>query len=99
MAQQNPPTGNTVVTSFSDVKNIITTVGDWMFGILIALAAVFIMYAAFLYLTAAGDEEKLKQAKNIIVYAIVAIVVGVLARGMVVIVQNLIPGANVQQPT
>ena len=51
-----------------------------MFGILMALGIVFVLYAAFLYLIAQGNDEKLKGAKNVLIYSVVALVVGVLVR-------------------
>lgn len=92
------PTAPTVVTSYSQVITVIKTVGNWMFGILLALAAIFIIYAAFLYLTAAGDATKTDKAKNIIIYAVVAIVVAVLAWGITVVAQQLVGGQVYQQP-
>lgn len=79
------PEGGTV-----DLQYIITTVINWAFGLLILLAAVFIIIAAFMYLTSGGNEDKTKQAKNYITYAAVAILVGFLAKGIVTIVRNLI---------
>lgn len=96
IAQAPPPTP-TVITSYGDVIRVINIIGNWMFGLLLALAAIFIIYAAFLYLTAAGDEDKIKQAKNIIIYAIIAIAVSILARGIVVVVQSLLGTTPVQQ--
>lgn len=96
IAQAPPPTP-TVITSYGDVIRVINTIGNWMFGLLLALAAIFIIYAAFLYLTAAGNEEQVSKAKTIIIYAIVAIVVGILARGIVVVVQSLLGTTPVQQ--
>lgn len=84
------------ITNYSDVIRVINTVGNWMLGILLALAAIFIIYAAFLFLTAAGDETKVKEAKNVIIYAIVAIVVGILAWGITQVVQTLLAGRTLQ---
>lgn len=66
---------------------------NWAFGLLIVLAAAFIFYAAFLYLTAQSTgkaEENINKAKNFILYAVVAIIVGFLARGLVSIVTGLL---------
>ncbi len=87
-----------VVTSYSDVQLVLTTVGNWMFGILLSLAVLFLLYAAFTYLRAGGDPSKVDEAKNIIIYAIIAVVVAVLAKGMVMLAQSLIPGAGVTTP-
>ncbi len=92
------PTAPTVVTSYSQVVTVIKTIGNWMFGILLALAGIFIIYAAFLYLTSSGDTAKTDKAKNIIVYAVVAIVIAVLAWGITIVAQQLVGGAIYQQP-
>lgn len=87
----NPPTLPSNVTTYGGVVGLMSTIANWMFGILLALAVVFLVWAAFLYLTSSGDSAKTEKAKNIIVYAIVAIVVAVLAKGIVIVVQSLVP--------
>jgi len=87
-AQPQVPSGT--VTTYSGVVGIINTIGNWMFGLLLALAVIFLLYAAFLYLTAAGDSAKTDKAKDIIIYAIVAIVVAVLAKGIIMVAQSLV---------
>jgi len=47
------------------------------------LAVAIVVYAGFLILTAAWDEEKVKKAKNIIIYAIIGLVVIYLAWAIV----------------
>lgn len=71
---------------FQGLIDYINQASGWLFGILLALAVVFLIYAAFLYLTSGGDEEKTKAAKNYIIYAVVALAVGFLATGIVILV-------------
>ena len=73
-----------------NVYTIMLTVLNWAFGLLVVLAALFIIYAAFVYLTSGGDTEKTESAKKYIIYAVVAIVVAALARAVVVIVRGLL---------
>lgn len=73
-----------------DIPTIISTVTSWLFGLLLALATIFIIIAAFLYLTSAGDEEKVKKAKNLIVYAIIAIAIGFVAYGGVALIRSML---------
>lgn len=61
---------------------------NWAFTILIIIAIVFVLIAAFKYLTAAGDPEKVKSASHTLVYAAVAVAVGILAKGIPLIVGN-----------
>lgn len=72
------------VTSFLD------RIVNYLFGIFLVIAVIMIIYAAFLYLTAAGKEDQLNKAKTTIIYAVIAIVVAVVARSLVVLVRNII---------
>lgn len=44
-------------------------------GVLGAILLVIIIYGGFLYATAAGNEERVTQARNTLVYAIIGIVI------------------------
>lgn len=83
-------------TTLGGVLGILRTLSGWFLGILVALAVVFLVYAAFMYLTSGGEEESLKKAKNYLVYGLVAIVVGLLARGLVILIGTLV-GQNISQ--
>jgi uncharacterized membrane protein len=82
-AQQSAPT---TVTSIGGVVAIICTAVGWMFTFLIVLAVVFVLVAAFKYLTAAGDPEKVKSASHTLIYAGVAVAVAILAKGFPLII-------------
>jgi len=73
-----------------NLVTIIDAVLGWAFGLLIVLAALFIIYAAFLFLTGGGSETSTEKAKKLIIYAVVAIIVGFLSRGLVLIVRQLL---------
>lgn len=65
---------------------------NWMFYILIILTIIFVLWAAFKYLTAAGDPEKVKSAGTILLYAAVAVVVAILAKGFPFIIGSIFGG-------
>jgi len=73
------PPGEPKTINAEYVQKIIEKITGWMQGIFFLIAVIFIIYAAFVYLTSAGNEEKIKKAKSIIIYAIVAIAVALLA--------------------
>ena len=77
-------------TDFKSLIEVIVTIAQWMFGILMALSIVFILYAAFLYVISQGNEERIKTAKTILIYAVVGLVVAVLAGGINVVIQDFI---------
>ena len=76
LAQSPPSDPGTVV-------NTIQTLIDWLFYILILAAVVVIIMAAYNFLTAAGDPDKVSKARNYIIYALIALVVAFLARAIV----------------
>ena len=84
----NPP--QTGITSINDVNTVIVRIVNWVMGIFFVAAVLFIFWAAYLYLTAAGDTEKVSKAHNQLIYSIVAIAVALLAGSMRYIVANLL---------
>ena len=77
------------------IVDIIRQIVRWVYIIFFIIAVLMIIMAAFTYLTAGGDAEKVNTAKNRLIYAAVAIAVALLAVGFEVIVRNFLitPGA------
>lgn len=73
-----------------NIPNIIEAIMNWGFGLLIALAALFVLWAAYMYLTAGAIEGNLDKAKQYIFYAVIAIVIGFIARGLVTVITGLL---------
>ncbi len=74
------------------LKQLIERIGAWLFWIILALAVIFILLAAFTFLTSGGDPEKVNKAKGQLIYALVAVVVAVLAWGLVALVRAIVEG-------
>jgi len=89
-AAQQPSGGTTPpsagISSVQGILNYVCIGFDYAFWFLIALAVVFGVIAAFRYLTAAGEAEKVKKANSTLLYAAIAIAVALLARGIPLIV-------------
>lgn len=67
------------LTTVGGVVGKIQSVTKFLLGIFFLAAVVFIVLAAFKYLTAKGDPTKLKEAQKMLVSAIVAIIIALLA--------------------
>lgn len=96
LAQVTVPQG---ITSYSGIIQIISTAASWILGILLAAAVVLILIAAFNYITAAGDDTKVKKAKSMITFAIIAVVLGLLAKGIVALIINFMGPSAGGTPT
>lgn len=78
------------ITSFDDIIELIDTVASWLFTIILALAVVMLLYAAFLWLTASGDEDKVSTARKVLIYALIGIAIAFIAKGLVALIQELV---------
>ena len=91
--QTNIPQGN--IQNLNGILNSLCTIFAYMFYFLIVLAVIFVLIAAFRYLTAAGDPEKVKGAGTMLIYTVVAIGVGLLARAVPLVVASFLGASGV----
>ena len=75
-----------------DLWEALERVTNYLFALLIVVAAIFLIAAAFQFITAQGDPEKVKKARDYVLYALIGVVVGVLAKGLITFVQTMIEG-------
>jgi len=61
----------------------------YAFNILMLLSTIFVVWAAYIYVTSGGDEEKVNRATKTITYAAVAVGVALLANGFPFIVASV----------
>ncbi len=78
------------ITTVTGIVGVLENIVQWTYVIFFIIAVLFIIFAAFTYLTAGGDEEKVKTAKNQIIYASVAIIVALLAVGFQEIIRTFL---------
>lgn len=71
------------LTSVTQVYNLTVRVLQYLQTFFWIIAAIFIVIAAYKYLTAGGAEDKVKSAKQMLIYAVIAIVVALVATAVV----------------
>ena len=54
----------------SDVMATLENIANWLFTILLVVAVIFIVVAAFWFVTASGDPDKTKKARDFVLYAL-----------------------------
>lgn len=86
------PSNITNLNQVTGSAGIICTVINWIFWLLIVLTIIMVLVAAFKYLTAAGDPEKVKSAGQVLLYAAIAVVVALIAKGLPLIISSFIGG-------
>lgn len=86
-------TGLAPVTNLTGVTSSLAGIVNWVIIIFWVLTVLFLIWAAVLYLTGAGNEEKIKEAKNRVIYAIIAAAIALLSTGLQTIVTSTLKGA------
>jgi len=87
---------NSPVQSVSEGVDLLASTVKWVYLVFFVLTVLFILLAAYDYLTGAGEPEKIKTAHKKLVYAVVAIIVALMAVGFQAIVKNFLenPGTG-----
>jgi len=75
----------TKLTDKSPVDVTIVTI-QWVLGFLGLIGVVFIIYGGFTWMTAAGNEERVKKAKDIIKVAVIGLMVILLSWAFVLFI-------------
>jgi hypothetical protein len=65
---------------------------NWIFWLIIIFSIIFTLGAAFKYLIAAGDPERVKAAGTSLLYVAVAIIVALIAKGFPLIISSFFGG-------
>ena len=73
-----------------DVMVVLERIVDWLFTILLVIAAISIIIAAYYFVTAAGNPETVSKARNFVLYALIGVAVAVASRGLVWLVRDIV---------
>jgi hypothetical protein len=59
----------------NDLAGLITEIMNWLFGFLGILAVLVILYGGFKWMTAGGDDDKVGEAKKLIINGIIGLII------------------------
>jgi len=78
------------MASNMDANQVVTLVLNTLMWTVAALAIVFVVVGGIKYVTSGGDEKKVASAKNTILYAVIGLIVAILARVIIGVVISMI---------
>jgi hypothetical protein len=78
------------ITGFDDIVALFSKAARWMYTIFFIVAVMFILLAAYTYLSAGDDESKVRKATTMLKNAVIAIVVALLSSGVALIINNFL---------
>lgn len=83
------PAGPKSGTALLDLVDVVT---NWVFAIFTVLTVIFVLLAAFQFVTAGGDAEKVGEARQKLIWASVGIIVALASKGLVPVVRTIVGG-------
>jgi len=69
---------------------LLPNIVKWVFGFLLAVVALMIIVAAYMFVTGGGNPEQLGKAKNLLMYALIGLAIALIARGIVALLISLL---------
>ena len=79
----------TTIASVADVQSTLNAIVSKMFGLILVLGVLVIIWSAFSFLTSGGDQEKVETAKKILLYAVIAVAISILAGGIPALIGSI----------
>ena len=73
-----------------DILDTLDTVTDWVFAVAMTIALIFLIMAAFQFVTGGGDAAKVTEARQKLMYAFIGIAVAFVSAGFVRVIAELV---------
>ena len=81
-----------IFSSGEELLNMLDTIADWAFAILLGVAALVLIVGGIQFITAQGDSTKIATARQWLIWALVGVAVGVAAKGLVAVIRSILGG-------
>ncbi len=81
------------VSGLSDkagIEAVLNSIVNWVFAVMVVVGTIFVILAAFQFVTGGGDPAKVAEARQKLIWAILGFAVAVLARAILPLVKSLL---------
>ena len=83
----------------NDVTTLVGSIINFLIILAIPITAILIVYAGFLYITSAGNDEKVKTAQKALIWALVGFAVILVASSVPTIIEEFLSGKSTTTDT
>lgn len=91
LAAEPPPNKlPATVDTGGKLVDVIRDITNWFFVVFLLFAVVFVILAAFQFLSGGGDPQAVTQARQKLIWAAVAVIVATMARAIPTVVNNIV---------
>lgn len=80
---------------YDTFQELVEAIIKFIFNLSLWIAPIMFIVAGFYYITASGDPEKVKTAKNILIYTAIGLIIVISARALVELFQSLFTNTTI----
>ena len=86
--------GGVDITEPSQITSMLEGIRNWIYGLFVVAVVICFLIAAFLFITAAGNPERLQKAKDMVRYGLYGAIIALLAGGISELVKSFLELGN-----
>ena len=90
LASNPDPTIPPLIDSKDDITAIAESIATWVYRLFFIIAVLYILFAAFTYLTAKDDAAKVKKAQASLKNAVIAIIIALISTGVAALIKSFL---------
>ncbi|PIY97225.1 MAG: hypothetical protein COY66_00555 [Candidatus Kerfeldbacteria bacterium CG_4_10_14_0_8_um_filter_42_10] len=90
--------GSSLGLGTADLLDTVISVLQWILGLLGLVAVIIVLYGGFVWMTAGGNQEKIKKAKKILMNALIGLAIILLSWAIVYFVMGIINNSTNPSP-
>lgn len=80
------------LSQYNSVQEVVGGITNWILGVTAGIVILFLIIGGIYYITAAGDQKQIEEAKKIITYAVIGLVVILVSYSIVTTLSKIIFG-------
>lgn len=93
-ALTTPFFGSAAISNICTIFTVFIDIVKYAGTAILIVAILMLLYAAFLFITGGGNEDKIKQARSILIFALIGLAVALLATSADDIIKGLFSGES-----
>ncbi|MBU1177159.1 MAG: hypothetical protein ABIG88_01260 [Patescibacteria group bacterium] len=78
------------ITSMDKIIELLDTIVNYFFGIVLAVALFMLLFAGFKWITSSGNEEAIGTARKMLIWALVGIAIALVSKGLIMVIKGLV---------
>lgn len=75
---------------YNTVQELIDNLINWLFTLALVIVPLIIVLAGYFFIASGGDPQKVTQARNMVIYALVGFLIILASKGMIALVETIV---------